>query len=47
MSDNNFSLVSSDNYVVGSCSSRCRYQKGGVSLFVRNDLCFSHVDLST
>jgi hypothetical protein len=40
------SLVSIDNYVLGSCSSRCRYQKGGVCIFVRNDLCLSHVDLS-
>jgi hypothetical protein len=47
MSDNNLSLVNIDNYVLGSCYSRCRYQKGGVCIFVCNELCFSHVDLST
>jgi hypothetical protein len=25
--------------------SGCRYQKGGVCIFVRNDICFSLVDL--
>jgi hypothetical protein len=46
MSENILSLVSIDNYVLGLCFSRCSYQKGGVCIFVCNDLCFSHVDLS-
>jgi hypothetical protein len=45
--DNNLSFVSSDNYVLGSCYSRCMYQKGGVCIYVRNELCFSQVDLLT
>jgi hypothetical protein len=34
MTDNNLSLVSIDNYVLGSCYSRCMYQKGGVCIFI-------------
>lgn len=45
MSENNLSLVNIENYSLGSRFSRCRYQKGGVCIFVRNDICFSHVDL--
>jgi hypothetical protein len=26
---------------------RCRYQRGGVCIFVHKELCFSHIDLST
>jgi hypothetical protein len=47
MSDNNLSFVSIKNYVLGSCYSRCRYQRGGVCIFVLKKLYFSHVDLST
>jgi hypothetical protein len=39
MSENNLSLVNIENYSLGSGFSRCRYQKGGVCIFVRNDIC--------
>jgi hypothetical protein len=45
MSENNLNLVNIENYALGSCFSRCRYQKGGICIFVHNDICFSHVDL--
>jgi regulator of RNase E activity RraB len=47
MSENNLSLVrvNIENDALGSCFSRCRYQKGGVCIFFHNDICFSHVDL--
>jgi hypothetical protein len=45
MSENNLSLVNIENYSLGSHFSRCRYQKGGVCIFVHNDICFIHVDL--
>jgi hypothetical protein len=38
MTDNNLSLVSINNYVLGSCNSRCMYQEGGVCIYVRNEL---------
>jgi hypothetical protein len=47
MTVNNLSLANIDNYVLGSCYTRTRYQKGGVCIFVRKELCFSQVDLST
>jgi hypothetical protein len=45
MLENNLGLLNIENYSLGSNFSRCRYQKGGVCLFIRNDVCFSHVDL--
>jgi hypothetical protein len=45
MSENNLNLVNIENYALGSCFCRWRYQKGGVCIFLRNDTCFSHVDL--
>jgi hypothetical protein len=44
MSENNLNLLNIENYALGSCFSRCRYQKGGVCIFV-HDICFRHVDL--
>jgi hypothetical protein len=44
-SEKNLSLVNIENYVLGSCFSRCRFQKGGVCIFVRKDIGFSQVDL--
>jgi hypothetical protein len=37
MSENNANLVNIKNYPLGSCFTRCRYQKGGVCIFVYND----------
>jgi hypothetical protein len=45
MSENNLSLLNIPNYVLGSCFSRCRFQKGGVCIFVHKDICFSQVEL--
>jgi exonuclease III len=45
MLENNLSLVNIENYSLRSNFSRSRYQKGGVCIFVRNKVCFSHVDL--
>jgi hypothetical protein len=45
MLENNLSLVNIENYSLGSNFSRRRYQKGGVCIFICNDVCFSHVDL--
>jgi hypothetical protein len=45
MLENNLSLVNIENCSLGSNFSRCRHQKGGVRIFIRNDVCFSHVDL--
>jgi hypothetical protein len=45
MSENNLSIINIENYALGSCFSGCRYQMGGVCIFVCNDICFSHVDL--
>jgi hypothetical protein len=45
MLQKNLSLVNIENYSQGSNFSRSRYQKGGVCIFIRNNVCFSHVDL--
>jgi hypothetical protein len=45
MLENNVSFVNIESYSLGSNFSRGRYQKGDVCLFIRNDVCFSHVDL--
>jgi hypothetical protein len=45
MLQTNLSLVNIENYSLGSNFSRCRYQKGGVCIFMRDDVCFGHVNL--
>jgi hypothetical protein len=45
MIENKLSLVNIENYSLRSNFSRGRYQKGGVCIFICNDVCFSHVDL--
>jgi hypothetical protein len=46
MSENNLSLVYIENYVLGSCFSRCRLLlKGGVGILVHRAIRFSQVDL--
>jgi hypothetical protein len=39
-------FINSGNYILGASFSRCRYQKGGVCIFVQKDLSFNCVDLS-
>jgi hypothetical protein len=45
MLENNSSFVNIENYSLGSKLSRCMYQKGGVCIFICNDVCFSYADL--
>ena len=35
-----------DNYVLGSCFSRSTFQKGGICIYVHNDVSFNYLDLS-
>jgi hypothetical protein len=46
MSDMNLRHVGFENYILGSSVSHSIYQKGGICIFIRSDVCFSHVDLS-
>ena len=39
-------FVGTDNYALGSCFSRSTFQKGGVCIYVRNDVAFNCLDLS-
>jgi hypothetical protein len=39
-------FINLENYILGASFSRCRYQKGGVCIFVQKDLFFNCVDLS-